>query len=103
MSDYVSADAGLDAAPIERMEQLLEHFARGCKPREEWRIGTEVERIAVDRRTCRAIPFGGPRGIETILRGLADRYGWEPQEEDGRVIALGRGAAEITLEPGGQI
>jgi glutamate--cysteine ligase len=103
MSDYVSDDTGPDAAPIERMEQLLEHFARGCKPRDDWRVGTEVERLAVDRRTGRAIPFSGSRGIETILRGLAERYGWEPQEEEGRVIALSRGGGEITLEPGGQI
>lgn len=103
MSDYVSDESGPDAEPIERLEQLVEHFERGAKPREEWRIGTEYERLAVDRRTGRAIPFSGPRGVEAILRGLADRYGWEPQEEEGRIIALKRSGGEITLEPGGQI
>lgn len=103
MSDYIADETGPDAAPIERLEQLLEHFARGAKPRDEWRIGTEVERLAVDRRTGRAIPFSGPRGVERILRGLAERFDWEPQEEEGRVIALSGSAGEITLEPGGQI
>jgi glutamate--cysteine ligase len=103
MSDYVSDESGPDAEPIERLEQLLEHFARGVKPRADWRVGTEYERLAVDRRTGRAIPFSGPRGVEAILRGLAERFGWEPQEEEGRIIALKRSGGEITLEPGGQI
>ena len=27
--------------PIERHEQLAELLAKGCKPKEDWRIGTE--------------------------------------------------------------
>src|SRR5262249_61607483 len=56
-----------------------------------------------DRVTGRAAPFSGPRGVETMLRALAERFGWEPKEEDGRVIALARGGASITLEPGAQL
>lgn len=103
MSDYIADDTGPDAAPIESIEQLLEHFARGAKPRSMFRIGTEYEKAAVDRRTGAAIPFSGPRGVEAVLRKLADRYGWEPQEEEGRIIGLSGGRGEITLEPGGQI
>ncbi|MBM4266037.1 MAG: glutamate--cysteine ligase [Deltaproteobacteria bacterium] len=103
MSDYIADPTGPDAAPIERVDQLIDHFARGAKPREEWRIGTEYEKVAVDRATGAAIPFSGPRGVERILRGMADRFGWEPIEENGRVIALSRPSGEITLEPGGQI
>ncbi|MEW6272891.1 MAG: glutamate--cysteine ligase [Thermodesulfobacteriota bacterium] len=103
MSDYIADETGPDAAPIEKIDQLVEHFERGAKPRSEFRIGTEYEKVAVDRRTGAAIPFSGKRGVETILRGLADRYGWEPQEEEGRIIALSRPPGEITLEPGGQV
>ena len=103
MSDYIADETGPDAAPIESIEQLLEHFARGAKPRSQFRIGTEYEKVAVDRRTGAAIPFSGDRGVEKVLRMLADRYGWEPQEEEGRVVALSGGQGEITLEPGGQI
>jgi len=102
MSDYV--ETGPDALPIDSIGQLIEHIERGCKPRSNWTIGTEYEKVAVDRKTGRAIPFGGRRGVEAILRGLADRFGWEPQEERGRIIALSRpGDGSITLEPGGQI
>src|SRR5439155_1607620 len=58
---------------------------------------------ALERASGKAAPFSGPRGIEAVLRGLAERYGWEPKEEDGRVVALAREGASITLEPGAQL
>jgi glutamate--cysteine ligase len=88
---------------IRSKEELLEYFRSGAKPREQWRVGTEYEKVAVDARSGRAIPFSGPRGVEAILRGLADRYGYEPEDEEGRIIALKGPASSITLEPGGQI
>lgn len=103
MSDYIADETGPDAAPIDKLEQLVEHFERGAKPRSSFRVGTEYEKIAVDKHTGAAIPFSGRRGVEAVLRKLADRFGWEPQEEEGRIVALSRGEGEITLEPGGQI
>ncbi len=103
MSDYIADLSGPDAAPIESLDQLIEHFERGSKTRDEFRIGTEYEKVAVDRETGAAVPFSGDRGIEKLLWGLADRFGWEPQEEEGRVIGLSRPGGDITLEPGGQL
>lgn len=103
MSDYIADMSGPDAAPIESLDQLIEHFERGAKDRDAYRIGTEYEKVAVDRETGAAIPFSGERGVERVLKELADRFGWEPQEEAGRVIGLSRTDGEITLEPGGQI
>src|SRR6185295_11690536 len=45
MSQYV-AD-GSAPVLIERYEQLVEFFASACKPRANWRIGTEYEKVAV--------------------------------------------------------
>lgn len=99
MSQYV---AGGDASvPIESYDQLVGYFEDACKPRAQWRIGTEYEKVAVRRRDGRALSFTG--GIETVLRRLADRFGWEPIEESGRVVALGGARSAITLEPGGQL
>ena len=95
--------ASAHAAPIERIEQLVEQFHAAAKPRADWKIGTEYEKLAVDSTTGRAVPFAGPRGIERVLIALAERYGWEPREENGATIALARGGVSITLEPGGQI
>jgi glutamate--cysteine ligase len=92
-----------EAVPVEGVEQLVLQLHRAGKPRERWRIGTEYEKVVVDRATGRAAPFSGPRGIEALLRGLAERYGWEPKEEAGRTVALAREGATVTLEPGGQL
>lgn len=92
-----------ESVPIESVDQLVEEFHRAGKPRERWTIGTEYEKLAVEPGTARAIPFSGPAGVERLLIGLADRFGWEPQDEGGRTIALRRGGASITLEPGGQV
>jgi glutamate--cysteine ligase len=91
------------ATPVESIDQLVERFHAAAKPRERWMIGTEYEKVVVERATGRAAPFTGPRGIEALLRALAERYGWEPTEENGRTIALAREGASITLEPGGQL
>jgi glutamate--cysteine ligase len=88
---------------IRGKEELLEYFHSGSKPREQWRIGTEYEKVAVNAHTGHALPFSGPRGVETILRRLAERFGYEPEEEEGRILALKGPASSITLEPGGQI
>jgi len=100
MTDF---HASAHATLIESVDQLVEQFHLAGKPRDRWRIGTEYEKVAVERATGKAAPFSGPRGIEAVLRVLAERYGWEPKEEEGRTVALARGGASITLEPGGQL
>ena len=92
-----------EAVPIDSVDQLVEELHLAAKPRDRWLIGTEYEKLAVDPRTGRAAPFSGSRGIETLLRELAERFGWTPTEENGRTIALARDRASITLEPGGQV
>lgn len=88
---------------IEKKDQLEEYFHAAGKPRERWRVGTEYEKVGIDRSSGKAIPYSGPRGVESILKRLIERFGWEPEEQDGHIIALSRDNAQITLEPGGQI
>lgn len=88
---------------IEKNYELEAYFHTAGKPRAEWRVGTEYEKVGIDRSTGKAIPYFGPRGVDRILRELIDRYGWQPEEQDGNIIALSRDKAQITLEPGGQI
>jgi glutamate--cysteine ligase len=95
--------ASAHAVPIQRVEQLVEQFHVAAKPRAAWRIGTEYEKLVVDAATGAAAPFSGPRGIERLLGRLAERFSWEPREEEGTTIALARDGLSITLEPGGQI
>lgn len=101
MSQYIPETG--TSPELERRDQLIELFVAAGKPPAQWRIGTEYEKVAVRRADGHAVPFSGPRGIEALLRRLADRYGWEPVEEDGRIVALGGRKASVTLEPGGQL
>ena len=88
---------------IRKTEELEEFFHNSGKPRPQWRVGTEYEKIGIERESAKAIRYSGRAGVEAILRGLIEEYNWQPQEEEGHVIALVRGNAQIHLEPGGQI
>jgi glutamate--cysteine ligase len=88
---------------IEKNQELEAYFHDSGKPRDRWRVGTEYEKVGIVRSTGQAIPYFGPRGVDRILRELIERFGWEPEEHEGNIIALTRDKAQITLEPGGQI
>ena len=88
---------------IEKNHELEAYFHDAGKPRDRWRVGTEYEKVGIVRDTGKAIPYSGRRGVEFILRELIERFGWEPEEQDGHIIALSRDKAQVTLEPGGQI
>jgi len=82
---------------------LIEYLEAGCKPRDEWRIGTEHEKFAYTLEDLCPLPYEGPRGIRAILDGLT-RFGWEPVLENGNPIAMTKpDHSSISLEPAGQI
>ncbi|MEY2960515.1 MAG: hypothetical protein RLZ60_345 [Pseudomonadota bacterium] len=89
--------------PIESHDQLAEYLASGCKPKEDWRIGTEHEKFGYCRDSLRPIPYEGERSVKAMLEGLRDRYGWDPVLEAGQLIGLTRNGANVSLEPGGQL
>jgi glutamate--cysteine ligase len=91
--------------PITGKTQLVETLEQGCKPRADWRIGTEHEKFPFLTDTLTPVPYEGPRSICAMLEGLRDRYGWTPVVEAGNIIGLtepGDGGGSISLEPGGQ-
>jgi glutamate--cysteine ligase len=98
----MSAPPSSSGEPITSKRQLVEWFEMGCKPPEAWRIGTEHEKFVFRRSDLRPVPYEGKDGISALLKGM-ERFDWEPIAEDGNPIALRRGAASITLEPGGQL
>jgi glutamate--cysteine ligase len=87
---------------IEHHWQMADYIAGGCKPAAEWRIGTEHEKFGFLADTLLPLPYEGPRSISALFDGLMRQHGWAPLHEGGRVIGLRRGAANISLEPGGQ-
>ncbi len=89
--------------PIEHPDQLAEYLASGCKPKHDWRIGTEHEKFGYCKDTLKPLPYDGPRSIKAMLEGLRDAYGWNPIYEGGHIIGLELKGANISLEPGGQL
>ena len=89
--------------PIERREQLAEYLASGCKPKEDWRIGTEHEKFGYCLETRKPLPYDGPRSIKAMLEGLRDDFGWSPILEGENLIGLTKDGANVSLEPGGQL
>jgi glutamate--cysteine ligase len=88
---------------LEKKDDLIRYFEEGGKPRAQWRVGSEYEKVVVRASDGTAIPYSGARGVEDLLRRMAADYGFEPEDEHGHILALKGDRAAITLEPGGQI
>lgn len=88
---------------IEDHSQLAEMLSKGCKPRDQWRIGTEHEKFGYCQDSLMPLPYEGDRSIKAVLNGLRDRYNWSPVEEGGNIIGLTKDGANVSLEPGGQL
>ncbi|MBN2905348.1 MAG: glutamate--cysteine ligase [Rhodobacteraceae bacterium] len=89
--------------PIESQAQLAEYLESGCKPKNDWRIGTEHEKFGYDKATLKPIPYSGERSVQTVLEGLRFRHGWAPIFEGENLIGLEKDGANVSLEPGGQL
>lgn len=87
---------------IEDRAQLLDYFARGEKPADRWRIGTEHEKFVYRTDDFRAPSYDEPDGIRDLLMALTP-FGWTPVEENGHVIALAGPDGTVSLEPAGQL
>ena len=94
----------VDMTPIETRDELVAWFEAGCKPKAQFRIGTEHEKFPFMVEDQRPVPYAGRRSIRALLEGMQHLLGWEPIIEEGNVIGLFdvTGGGAISLEPGGQ-
>ncbi len=89
--------------PIEDISQLAEYLEAGCKPKEDWRIGTEHEKFGYNKGTLLPLHYDGPISIRAMLDGLRDEFGWDGVFEGDNIVGLTKDGANISLEPGGQL
>jgi glutamate--cysteine ligase len=91
---------------LENANQLKDWMEAGCKPVEDWRIGTEHEKFGFRTNDHTPLPYAGPDGIQAMLEGLM-RFGWQGKYEGDVLVGLSRageaGGGSVTLEPGGQL
>lgn len=84
-------------------DALIRHLENGCRPEDQWKIGTEHEKYLFRLGDLTPLSYEEEGGIRDILMAL-QHFGWSPLEENGTVIGMLRAdGAAITLEPGGQL
>jgi glutamate--cysteine ligase len=100
----MSLDARNEASPAVRgVGDLVRWFAERERPRDQWKVGLEHEKLGVLAGGTAPLPYDGPRSVSAVLRAFARRYGYSPFEEDGDIIASQCGTLTVSIEPGGQI
>ena len=87
---------------IESRADLIAPMAKGEKPRDAWRIGTEHEKIVYALNDHHAPSYDEAGGIHDLLVAM-QAYGWSPVEEGGKIIAMSGPDGAISLEPAGQL
>jgi glutamate--cysteine ligase len=96
-----------DSTPITSLKQLADYIAAGCKPAEQFRIGTEHEKFGFRLADLATPPYdptdGQPGSIRGLLEGMRQRFGGEAITDSGNIIGLKQGDAAISLEPAGQL
>jgi glutamate--cysteine ligase len=99
----VSGQPKTEPIVLGSVADLVAYARAGEKPRAAFRVGTEHEKIGLQRADLRPVPYAGERGIEGVLGAIAAEGGWTTSEEAGSLVALEKDGASITLEPGGQL
>ncbi len=95
---------GDKSSVIENKQQLIDYMASGCKPKSDWRIGTEHEKFAFCAQSLKTLPYEGEKSVRALLTDMAQFEEWEAVYEAGNIIALkGKDGSSVTLEPGGQV
>ena len=94
----------VDMTPIESRDELVAWFEAGCKPKSQFRVGTEHEKFPFRIKDHSPVSYAGTRGIRALLEGMKLILGWEPIMEGDNIIGLAdvTGGGAISLEPGGQ-
>ena len=91
-----------DQPPIENTDQLAAYLESGCKPKKDWRIGTEHEKFVYCRTNLTPVSYEEEGGIRDILERLSESTGWAQVMEGDHPIGLKGAGASVSLEPGGQ-
>lgn len=85
---------------IESPQQLSDFLVRGARPRQDWGVGLETEKLVIDRQTGEAAGYERIRELLARLEGVG---GWEGSYEGEYLLGLQGKRSSVTLEPGGQL
>jgi len=88
---------------VRSRDDLLAVFRGAAASAHPPRIGPEMEKCGVHPADLSPVTYEGE--VMNVLVDLAAHHGWKSdrEREGGPVIALEKGGASVTLEPGGQL
>ncbi len=89
----------MDSIQEKNLNNIVDYFRKGCKSASF--LGLELEHFAVNDKNM-LLPYSGNMGIERLLHELSGRYR-EKYYSQGRLIALSREDAAVSIEPAGQL
>ena len=92
--------------PLEHHNQLAQYLADGCKPKSDWRIGTEHEKFGYDKAGLNPLPYNGFCGIKAMLEGLLSTILSILELDSSNIISvttLDTGYSELLLSTAGSI
>lgn len=89
--------------PLTSLDELLEYFQSAERSDGQALIGLEHEKLIYPVGKATPVPYEGPEGIGALLRSFAAN-GYQEYREAPElpVIAMTKGRAALSLEPGGQ-
>ena len=96
------ASSVTDAVGTDKLTKaiLVDYISSGCRPRDQWRIGTEHEKFAFRLKDKKRADYGDIGGM---LHKLTKNFDWEPIMEKDNIIGAKLDGQSVTLEPGGQL
>ncbi|MDA3902319.1 MAG: glutamate-cysteine ligase family protein [Desulfuromusa sp.] len=100
MSPLPSSNESPHSQPINNHQQLIDFLLRGARPKAEWGVGLETEKLVVDRYTGEAVSYERIRELLAKLDGIG---GWQGIYEQENLVGLQGKRSSVTLEPGGQL
>ncbi|MDP7038763.1 MAG: glutamate-cysteine ligase family protein [Myxococcota bacterium] len=95
----MALDVEKEAPSIESLDYILGYFEAGEKSKDNLKIGLEHEKIPFHADTLAPVTYDS--GIQALLLGL-EKNDWNPILENNQIVALKKGMASVTIEPGGQ-
>jgi glutamate--cysteine ligase len=91
----------LNAKTQKLKEEFVQYLRDGAKPREQWRVGVEIELFGFDAATKQRLDN---RQVETVLRALSEKSSGKLIVEDNLIVeTTALNGERFTVEPGGQI
>ncbi|SFK08999.1 glutamate--cysteine ligase [Methylocapsa palsarum] len=96
-----------DSTPIGSRDELVAWIEAGSRPPEDFKIGTEHEKIPFYKDNKSPVPYHGGAsrcGVGSLLRAMERGLGWAPINDGPNIIGLfdDKSGGAISLEPGGQ-